>query len=69
LPLAAKKLAATGKYMRYRHRLRAARRDYTLRLRLLGDSARVAAGADGCGCRFFCVLTCDTLEQAMTARD
>ena len=68
LPLAAKKLAATGRY----DALIAigcviARRNFALRLRLLGDGAWIAAGADGLAGVpiMFCVLTCDTLEQAI----
>ena len=50
LPLAAKKLAATSRYMRFdRHRVRFAWRNFALRLCLFGDSARLAAGADGFG--------------------
>ena len=67
LPLAAKKLAETRAVrFDYLHWLRAARRNFALRL-VVSETARgiQLAQLDTGVPLIFCVLTCDTLEQAI----
>jgi len=65
LPLAAKKLAATGRYDALSPSAASCAANHSLRLRLLRNRSRLAAGANGYRpTHHFCVLTCDTLEQS-----